>query len=513
MSTTPLPRISEISRLTARLTRRESTAANTEEVNSEESFAKTARRLASDSPHVILLSGGEHSCSKRSLAALQPAVIFEAKNDSCRIHTSRGTIEFNANPFDVLDQLLESWCCDANGAVLPLIAGYVAYEAGRAIELLPERAADTLQLPDIWMCFPTVLLVQPREDTQTASYDIVWSDDIGALSPLSHETGANAASRGTIPLRDSSGPSSAPQQAVAAEAVAAEDVAAETDAATVNAGDFLERSFERESYIDAVQRVRDHIYEGDVYQVNLSQRFRFPLREDAFALWLRLFSENPAPFYAWIDAGSHQVLSTSMERFFLIDDDRIETRPIKGTRPHGADEAESLRFSEELLRSEKDDAELSMIVDLERNDLGKVCAAGSIEVRAHKQIERYANVQHLVSIVEGRLLPGIGIGDLFRALFPGGSITGCPKIRAMEIIDSIESETRHVYTGCIGYISADGCADFNIAIRTAIVCDGVCQLSVGGGIVYDSDPLEEYFETLHKGRTFFQLAGIRTELD
>lgn len=467
-----MPRAIPLPRLSWRMSPRTVPAPPAREAWDEVRFARYCRDEAGELPHVLLLSGGDHACSRLSIAALRPALIFEAINGLCRVTSARGILEFPADPFDTLDRLLEDWWREAEPA--PRIAGYVAYEAGRAIETLPCRAADDLRLPDIWMCWPTVQHVFDRATGRVASWDIAWTDDIGVLDPLPPDT---------IPGGDAA------------------------------AGPPFSRSFDRENYVAAVERVRRHIFDGDVYQVNLSQRYRFALHEDPFTLWMRLFAENPAPFYAWIDAGNHQVVSTSMERFFLIEGERIETRPIKGTRPRGGDEEETRRFAAELLRSAKDDAELSMIVDLERNDLGKICSAGSVRVAAHRRIERYANVQHLVSVVEGRLLPGTGIGDIFRALFPGGSVTGCPKIRAMEIIDAIEPQVRHVYTGAIGYIAADGRADFSIAIRTAIVRDGSCHLSVGGGIVYDSDPLEEYFETLHKGRTFFRIAGIRTELD
>jgi len=282
-----------------------------------------------------------------------------------------------------------------------------------------------------------------------------------------------------------------PAVPIEADASRTSDAGPETDRGTGTG--VLRRSFSRLDYEAAVSRVRRHIFDGDVYQVNLSQRFSFPLTQPPHALWQRLFDANPAPFYAYVDGGDHQVLSTSMERLLRIDPDatagdRIETRPIKGTRPRGKSPAEDAAREQELWTSVKDDAELSMIVDLARNDIGRVCRPGSVRVREHKRVERYANVMHLVSIVEGRLRGDADIGDVFRALFPGGSITGCPKIRAMEIIDGSEPVTRHVYTGSIGLMEADGTVDFNIAIRTAVVRDGTCHLSVGGGIVYDSDP-------------------------
>ena len=214
-----------------------------------------------------------------------------------------------------------------------------------------------------------------------------------------------------------------------------------------------------------------------------------------------MYAANPAPFFAYINAGDHQIVSTSPERFMELRNGSVETRPIKGTRPRGKTLAEDEALRTELQESTKEDAELSMIVDLLRNDIGKVCRPGSVRVVEHKRLEAYQNVYHLVSIVKGELDPGTDAVALLRATFPGGSITGCPKIRAMEIIDELEPVRRHIYTGSIGYIGFDGTMDLSIAIRTATFTHGKAVFSVGGGIVFDSDPAIEYEETLHKGRT------------
>jgi para-aminobenzoate synthetase component I len=224
-------------------------------------------------------------------------------------------------------------------------------------------------------------------------------------------------------------------------------------------------------------------------------------------LFKTYYDLNPAPFYAYINAKDHQVISTSPERFILRNQDRIETRPIKGTRPRGKTPEEDERLQKELFNSRKDDAELSMIVDLLRNDIGKVCVGGSVRVKEHKRLEAYRNVYHLVSVVEGELDEKYDSVDVVRATFPGGSITGCPKIRSMEIIDEMEMHTRHIYTGSIGYISFHGTMDLSIAIRTATVHNGKMTFSVGGGIVYDSDPEDEFDETLHKGQTLMSVFG------
>jgi para-aminobenzoate synthetase component 1 len=255
----------------------------------------------------------------------------------------------------------------------------------------------------------------------------------------------------------------------------------------------------------AVQRIKDYIAAGDVYQVNLSQRFETEFGGNPFDLFKTLYDINPAPFYAYIQAGDHTIVSTSPERFLQRIGPRVETRPIKGTRPRGYTAAEDRRMQKSLLESKKDDAELSMIVDLLRNDLGRACAAGTVQVQTHKRIEAYQNVYHLVSDVVGELDRGKDSVDLIKATFPGGSITGCPKIRSMEIIDELEPHRRHIYTGSIGYISFHQTMDLSIAIRTATVYDKKLFLSVGGGIVYDSDPADEYDETLHKGRTFTEV--------
>jgi para-aminobenzoate synthetase component I len=259
--------------------------------------------------------------------------------------------------------------------------------------------------------------------------------------------------------------------------------------------------FSRAEYLSAVEAVRRYIVDGDVYQVNLSQRFQAPFAGDPFDCFATMYAANPAPFFAYINAGDHQIVSTSPERFIQLSNGSVETRPIKGTRPRGATPAEDDGLRTELSESAKEDAELSMIVDLLRNDIGKVCRPGSVRVVEHKRLEAYRNVHHLVSIVKGELDPGMDAVDLLRATFPGGSITGCPKIRAMEIIDELEPVRRHVYTGGIGYVGFDGTMDLSIAIRTATFTGGKVVFSVGGGIVFDSDPASEFEETLHKGRT------------
>lgn len=267
------------------------------------------------------------------------------------------------------------------------------------------------------------------------------------------------------------------------------------------AGVAVRSTFAPDAFERAVARVRDYVHAGDVFQANLAQRLDAACDGAAWALYERLRARNAAPFAAWLDAADGPVLSASPERFLRVDADGVvETRPIKGTRPRGRDRAEDDALGRELLASEKDRAENVMIVDLMRNDLSRACAPGTVRVTELCALERYARVQHLVSTITGRLAPGTDALDLLRAAFPGGSITGAPKRRAMEIIAELEPTRRGVYCGAIGYWSVTGALDTSIAIRTATVRAGRVAFGVGGGIVADSDPGAERVETLDKAR-------------
>jgi len=257
-------------------------------------------------------------------------------------------------------------------------------------------------------------------------------------------------------------------------------------------------NFSRDGYLRAVQRAIDYIHAGDCFQVNLSQRLLAPARLPPLDLYGRLRERNPAPFAGYLDLGDFVIASASPERFLKVTDGNVETRPIKGTRPRGTTPEEDEVRRRELLASPKDRAENVMIVDLLRNDLGRVCAYGSVRVEAVCRLETYRYVHHLVSEVRGRLRPGLGPVDLLRAAFPGGSVTGAPKVRAMEIIAELEPTSRGPYCGCLGYIGFDGSMDTNLLIRTFTAGRGWVQFPVGGGIVADSTPEGEYAETLHK---------------
>ncbi|MEF9991394.1 MAG: aminodeoxychorismate synthase component I [Romboutsia sp.] len=263
----------------------------------------------------------------------------------------------------------------------------------------------------------------------------------------------------------------------------------------------LESNFTKEEFKNSVEKVREYIKQGDIYQANLTQRFTGKTSLSSYELYRDLRRISPAPFGAFLNFDEAHILSNSPERFIKCIDKKVEARPIKGTRPRGKNKEDDLRLQEELRNSEKDRAELLMIVDLERNDIGKISKIGSVKVPELFVIEPYTNVNHLVATVIGEVKEENDIIDVIKATFPGGSITGAPKIRAMEIIDELEPTQRNVYTGSIGYIGFNGDMDLNIAIRTIVKKDERVYFQVGGGMTWDSNPDEEYQETLDKAKS------------
>ena len=263
-------------------------------------------------------------------------------------------------------------------------------------------------------------------------------------------------------------------------------------------------NFTKEEYKTAIDNMIHYIIEGDIYIANMTQQLTVDSKKSPYDVYRYLRTYNPAPFGSFFQCGDFQIISASPERFLKINKNNIETRPIKGTRKRGETEEEDISLREELRNSSKDRSELLMIVDLERNDLNHICIPGSVKVTEHFAIETYATVFHLVTTIVGRLKENINTHDLLKAVFPGGSITGAPKIRAMEIIDELEHDRRNLYTGSLGYFSFDGNCDFNIIIRTAVYQDHRYYLGVGGGITCESDLEFEYEETLQKAKAILE---------
>ena len=405
-----------------------------------------------------------------SFIGFDPFLMLQARAGVISLRRIELAEDFRGDVFVTLGKLLEKYRCTAlpevpfpGGAV-----GYFSYEFGAGLERVACSHRDDLDVPEVALGFYDGVLAFDQVDHR--AYMVANPVDKADTAAIFRRLeGALSQSRNN-------------------QFKAVKNGMAEPRA-----------SFPKDAYLKAIARIREYIAAGDVYQVNLTQRFEAPLSCHPYELYQRLRRRSPAPFASYVNFDSLQIVSSSPERFLRLQNGRAETRPIKGTRPRGKSEADDVCLRDELFASEKDRAELLMIVDLERNDLGRVCEPGSIQVDELFKVESHPTVHHLVANVSGKLRQGCDVIDCLRAMLPGGSITGAPKIRAMQIIDELEATRRGVYTGVIGYIGFDGNCDLSIAIRTLLCAHGRAFYHVGGGIVWDSTPESEYQETLDKG--------------
>jgi len=377
-------------------------------------------------------------------------------------------------------------------------AGYIAYDWGRVLERLPAPRYDDIGLDDVALGIYDWVIAWDHAARRA------WLISTGIPEPDVEARAKRARERSSQVLALLAAP--VPAVRVGRGLLAPPDNSVVAPSYPVEGGWWdpsleLRSSFTRRDYLAAVARVVEYVHAGDIFQTNLSQRFEVPLHEPVWTLYKRLRRRNAAPFAAFMDLPGGAVLSASPERFLHVDArGHVETRPIKGTRPRGIGPEHDAALGQALTESAKDRAENLMIVDLMRNDLSRVCAPGSVRVPELFALERYATVHHLVSTVVGDLEPGRDALDLLRAAFPGGSITGAPKVRAMEIIAELEPSRRSIYCGSLGYWSVTGELDTSIAIRTAVARRGRLYFNAGGGIVADSNPEQEYRETLDKAR-------------
>ncbi|WP_069998354.1 aminodeoxychorismate synthase component I [Cellulosilyticum sp. I15G10I2] len=413
-----------------------------------------------------------------SFIGANPFLRITSKREKIKIWENGHETVLEGNPFHVLKKLLQRYTIK-NSTDLPFIGGavgYMAYDLCHHIEKLPQRAYDDIDLPEMIMGFYDGIIV----------IDHLEKRNYAVSAGLPHFSEEHAKAKVTYLKQFIEGRSEVQSDLY-------------LDEPYKNNPTHLESNFTQQNYYKAITKAKEYIRQGDIYQMNMTQRFTTPINRHPLNIYGTLRKINPAPFASFLEFGDFQIVSSSPERFLQIRKGMIETRPIKGTMPRGRNLKEDKANSATLKNSTKDMAENLMIVDLMRNDIGKVCKLGTVKVPELFSIEKYATVFHLVSTVTGELRSSCDAVDCIEATFPGGSITGAPKIRAMEIIDELEPTCRHIYTGSVGYISFDGDMDINIVIRTILIKGDKAYYQVGGGIVWDSVPEKEYQETLDKG--------------
>ena len=464
-----------------------------------------------DLPYLLFLDSAatQHTDAQYSFLAADPVLIVRSKGATTEIRR-RADPAWNRVSGDALSaarSYLPRAAVEPVSGLPPFqggLAGYIGYDWGALLERLPVPRYDDLAIPDLVLgLYDWVVAWDHRIGTAWLISTGLPETEAAARERRARErmdlVRARLGGRRGSGVVETSGAVAAPpprRPAAPSYPVSGIDGAAEIG---------LRSTFTHRGYLDAVARVREYIIAGDIFQANLSQRFQSALTEPPFALYRRLRKRNPAPFAAYLAFDDLAVLSASPERFLRLDQKRlVETRPIKGTRPRGLGPMHDAALGRALAESAKDRAENVMIVDLLRNDLSRVCRPGTVRVPELFALEHHPTVHHLVSTVLGELAPGADAADLIRAAFPGGSITGAPKVRAMEIIAELEPTQRGVYCGSIGYLSATGAMDTSIVIRTYLALGGEVYFQAGGGIVADSDVELEYRETLDKARALIE---------
>ncbi|NHM27932.1 anthranilate synthase component I [Desulfofundulus sp. TPOSR] len=483
-------------------------------------------RLATRAPSFLLESveGGE-KLARYSFIGLDPLALYHQKDGLGQIIPGAGNpsglidaiklVGKEANPFVIVEQLMNY----LRGPHLPELprfyggaVGYFGYDLVRWLERLPLTATDDLGLPDLILIFTgTVLILDHVRHTlrvvvntlpgaePSAAYRQA-AGTIEKIHRLINDSSANRdATRGLKPCRkpDMHG---FRQQAIK-----------ECSSTNKNAGSSISTNLTQGEFISLVQKAKEYIRQGEILQVVLSQRLQVPFNGDPFQVYRRLRRINPSPYLYYLNLGPVVMAGSSPEMLVRVEGDTVETRPIAGTRPRGSTAAEDEALAAELLADPKERAEHVMLVDLGRNDLGRVCTPGSVTVPQFMSVEKYSHVMHLVSSVQGVLAPNASAFDAFKACFPAGTVSGAPKVRAMEIIEELEPLRRGPYAGAVGYLGYNGNLDTAITIRTVTFYQGFAYVQAGAGIVADSVPEREYQETLNKARALLQTLDLENE--
>lgn len=451
----------------------------------KDEFYYAYKELTKNEKHHILMESGRGG--HLSVASWNPLAVVKSNEGGLSIEWRDGSTELRkGDPLYLVEQMVAEYGF-AHNEDLPDFqggaAGFISYDYARQIEVLPKDTENDLHVPDIFFYLLDNWAVF---DVENKTLHLMHLSIVDVDLEIEKEKWMTAAKQGIGARIFSPG------------------------AATEIAEDHteLEVSMTGPAFEDAVRHIQTYIEQGDVFQVNLSVRQSKALSVSPIVMYEALRSFNPSPYMSFIHSPDFAVVSGSPELLVKKKGDELSTRPIAGTRPRGKDEAEDELLAKELIDNEKERAEHVMLVDLERNDLGRVSAYGSVEVNEFMVIEKYSHVMHIVSNVRGTLASNTSNTDVIRATFPGGTITGAPKIRTMEIIEELEPVRRGLYTGSIGWMGYTGDLEFNIVIRTAFIQNGVAHIQAGAGIVIDSVPSNEYIESLNKAKAVWQAKAM-----
>ena len=440
------------------------------EFNSKLNAFEVYNLFKGEKDNILLDSSKEDKkLSKYSFIGINPFLKFEVKNE--KAHINDNIVE--GDPFKVLENLIYQHKNDIQDDI-PFLSGaigYISYDTGRLLEELPNTSKEDFNIPDMRFIFYKNIIIFDLINDKKYITDLDGNiENIENILKVIHN----------------------------GEKINDEIVCEKSN-------NIFYSNFIKEDYKKAVTKLKEYIISGDVYIANMTQRFWCYNEEESFDIYKKLRSINKAPFSAYLNFEDFQIISSSPERFIQVFKNKAHTRPIKGTKPRGHNVEEDEKNKLELINSEKDKAELLMVVDLERNDFSKVCKPHTVKVTENFKLEEYATVFHLVSTVQGELKENVSSVRCIKECFPGGSITGTPKIRSMEIIEELEGVKRNIYTGSIGYFDFRGNCDFNIVIRTIIKKDNKAFFGVGGGITYDSIEEDEYNETLDKAKALMRV--------
>jgi len=448
-------------------------------------FFSQYRVLAEKNTHHVLLESGRGG--RYSIAALQPETIIKGKNHMLEIQNENGTEKQEGNPLHLLMEYMSRYHVDKIEGLPSFLGGaigYISYDYARYIEVLPELASDDLGLPEIYFFIVKEWFVFDHKE------EILWLMFLAENDQGMEEK---------ISLWENQWIQDIPS--------------IQTKKPRENNNNNLEVSMTEDQFKQAVTKIQQYIGQGDVFQVNLAVRQSKQIEVEALEVYEQLRSLNPSPYMAYLHTPDFQLVSGSPELLVKKDGQVVSTRPIAGTRSRGKDHEEDIQLANELIENEKERAEHVMLVDLERNDLGRVCKYGTVEVNEFMVIEKYSHVMHIVSNVRGELADNKSSFDIIDSVFPGGTITGAPKVRTMEIIEELEPVQRGVYTGSLGWIDFSGDLELNIIIRTMLVKDGMAHVQAGAGIVIDSNPKHEYKESMKKAAALWKAKEMAEEVE